>query len=166
MDARSITSGLADHRRRHKQIAEAFGMKVVGWSPNLTPERAKAAGVGFAKTKTELLQTSDIVSIHMILSEKTRHLITGEDLAQMKPTAIFINTSRGPLVDEDALVGVLREKQIAAAGLDVFDLEPLPLDHPLRGLDNITLSPHMGYVSDDNYKASLLTQKDTLNLMS
>lgn len=136
-------------------------MKVIGWSPHFTRERAEAAGVGFAETKAELLQTSDIVSIHMVLSELTHHLITAEDLTLLKPTAIFINTSRGPLVDEDALVKVLSEKKIAAAGLDVFDLEPLPLDHPLRGLDNVTLSPHMGYVSDDNYKVSLLTRKDT-----
>lgn len=132
-------------------------MKVIGWSPNLTPERAEAAGVGFVKTKAELLQASDIVSIHMVLSDRTHHLITAEDLALLKPTAIFINTSRGPLVDEDALVDVLSKKKILAAGLDVFDLEPLPLDHPLRSLENVTLSPHMGYVSDDAYRVRVDT---------
>lgn len=126
-------------------------MDVVAWSPNLTPERAAEAGVGFIATKEELLQRSDIVSIHMVLSDRTRHLITAADLAHLKPTAIFINTSRGPIVDEDALVEVLQKKKIAGAGLDVFDVEPLPLDHPLRDLHNVTLSPHMGYVSDDNY---------------
>ncbi len=136
------------------QIAKAFNMEVIGWSPNLTPERAARAGVTFIATKAELLRQSDIVSIHMVLSERTRHLITAQDLVLLKPTAIFINTSRGPLVDEEALVSVLRERRITGAGLDVFDVEPLPLDHPLRDLDNVTLSPHLGYVSDDNYGVS------------
>ena len=90
----------------------------------------------------------------MVLSESTRHLITAADLELMKPTAFFINTSRGPIVDEEALVDVLRRRRIAGAGLDVFDIEPLPLDHPLRRLDNVTLTPHTGYVSDDNYAVS------------
>ncbi|THH33554.1 hypothetical protein EUX98_g657 [Antrodiella citrinella] len=144
--------GVGKLGQKTAKIAQVFGMKVIGWSPHLTRERAEAAGVGFVETKAELLQSSDIVSIQMVLSESTVHLIKAEDLALLKPSAIFINTSRGPLVDEDALVEVLQKKKIAAAGLDVFDLEPLPLDHPLRGLDNVTLSPHMGYVSDDNYK--------------
>lgn len=127
-------------------------MEVIGWSPHLTPERAAEAGVTFVASKEELLKRSDIVSIHMVLSERTRHLITASDLALLKPSALFINTSRGPLVDEEGLVKVLQEKKILAAGLDVFDVEPLPLDHPLRDLENVTLSPHLGYVSDDNYK--------------
>ncbi|KAI0375291.1 D-isomer specific 2-hydroxyacid dehydrogenase [Pilatotrama ljubarskyi] len=134
-------------------IAKAFGMEVIGWSPNLTPERAEGAGVTFISTKEELLRRSDIVSIQMVLSERTYHMITAADLALMKPTAFFINTSRGPLVDERALVQVLQEKRIAGAGLDVFEEEPLPPDHPLRKLSNVTPSPHMGYVSDDNYEA-------------
>lgn len=134
------------------KIAKAFDMEVIGWSPNLTPERAAQAGVTFVATKEELMRRSDIVSIHMVLSQRTRHLITKEDLALMKSTALFINTSRGPIVDEQALVQILQAKKIAGAGLDVFDVEPLPLDHPLRDLHNVTLSPHMGYVSDDNYK--------------
>ncbi|KAI0687770.1 D-isomer specific 2-hydroxyacid dehydrogenase [Cytidiella melzeri] len=134
------------------KIAKAFDMKVVAWSPHLTPERAAAAGVGFVATKEELFEQSDIVSIHLVLSESTRRLITATDLALLKPTALFINTSRGPIVDEEALVKVLQEKRIAGAGLDVFDVEPLPLDHPLRSLTNVTLTPHTGYVSDDNYK--------------
>ncbi|KAH9898114.1 D-isomer specific 2-hydroxyacid dehydrogenase [Cubamyces lactineus] len=134
-------------------IAKAFGMEVVGWSPHLTPERAESAGVTFIASKEELLRRSDIVSIHMVLSDQTHHMITGADLALMKPSAFFINTSRGPLVDEAALIEVLQKKGIAGAGLDVFDEEPLPLDHPLRKLDNVTLSPHMGYVSDSNYEA-------------
>ncbi|KAI8980725.1 D-isomer specific 2-hydroxyacid dehydrogenase [Trametes punicea] len=139
-------------------IAKAFGMEVIGWSPNLTPERAASAGVTFIATKEELFRRSDIVSIHMVLSERTRRMITAADLALMKPTAFFINTSRGPLVDEAALVEVLKERRIAGAGLDVFDQEPLPLDHPLRKLGNVTLSPHMGYVSDSNYEQAFWGQ--------
>lgn len=100
------------------------------------------------------MRRSDIVSIHIVLSETTHHLVTADDLALMKPSALFINTSRGPIVDEEALVKVLQDKKITAAGLDVFDVEPLPLDHPLRDLENVTLSPHLGYVSDDNYKVN------------
>lgn len=127
---------------------------MIGWSPHLTPERAAAAGVTYIATKEELFKRSDIVSIHLVLSESTRHLVTAVDLAHLKPTAIFINTSRGPIVDEDALVKALQKRKIAGAGLDVFDVEPLPLDHPLRDLKNVTLTPHTGYVSDDNYKVS------------
>lgn len=129
-------------------------MEVVGWSPHLTPERAAAAGVTYIATKEELMRRSDIVSIHMVLAPSTRHLITAADLALMKPSAFFINTSRGPIVDEGALVEVLQNKRIAGAGLDVFDIEPLPHDHPIRALKNVTLSPHTGYVSDTNYQAS------------
>ena len=131
-------------------------MNVIGWSPHLTPERAAAAGVTFISSKEELFRRSDILSLHMVLSERTRHMITVNDLALLKPSAIFINTSRGPLVDEQALIEMLQKKKIAGAGLDVFDVEPLPLDHPLRDLHNVTLSPHLGYVSDDNYKVSIL----------
>ena len=106
----------------------------------------------YVATKEELFNRSDIVSIHMALSERTQGMITAADLALMKPTGFFINTSRGPLVDEAALIQVLLEKKIAGAGLDVFDQEPLPLDHPLRKLTNVTLSPHTGYVSDSNYE--------------
>lgn len=127
-------------------------MEVIGWSPNLTPGRAEEAGVTYTATKEELFKRSDIVSIHMALSERTQGMITAADLALMKPTGFFINTSRGPLVDEAALIQVLLEKKIAGAGLDVFDQEPLPLDHPLRKLTNVTLSPHTGYVSDSNYE--------------
>jgi 26S proteasome regulatory subunit N2 len=127
-------------------------MRVIGWSPNLTPERAEQGGVEFCSSKEQLLKESDIVSIHMVLSEKTRHLIGAGDLGLMKDKAFLINTSRGPLVDEGALVKVLEEKKIGGAGLDVFDEEPLPLEHPLRKLDNVTLSPHNGYVSDTTYE--------------
>ncbi|KAI0715316.1 D-isomer specific 2-hydroxyacid dehydrogenase [Earliella scabrosa] len=137
------------------KIAKAFGMEILGWSPNLTPDRAASAGVEYVSSKEDLFRRSDIVSIHMVLSERTHRMITAADLALMKPTAFFINTSRGPLVDEAALIEVLKAKRIASAGLDVFDEEPLPLDHPIRKLDNVTLSPHTGYVSDSNYEAGI-----------
>ncbi|KAJ7783680.1 D-isomer specific 2-hydroxyacid dehydrogenase [Mycena maculata] len=133
-------------------IAKAFNMKVLGWSPNFTPERAAQAGVGYAATKADLLQQSDIVSLHIVLSESTRHIIGASDFALMKPTAYIINTSRGPLIDEDALLAVLRVKAIAGGALDVYDKEPLPLDHALRQLDNVTLSPHNGYANDTSYE--------------
>ncbi|KAF8640938.1 hypothetical protein AX17_000585 [Amanita inopinata Kibby_2008] len=135
------------------QIAKIFRMKVIGWSPNLTAERAAEAGVEFASSKEELLQRSDVVSLHMVLSETTRHLLGVKELKLMKPTAFLINTSRGPLVDEVALIDTLSNGKIAGAGLDVFDVEPLPVDHPIRKLKNVTLSPHNGYVDDTNFKA-------------
>ncbi|KAL0951328.1 hypothetical protein HGRIS_008033 [Hohenbuehelia grisea] len=135
------------------KVAKAFNMRVVGWSPHLTQDRAEAAGVEFIETKEQLLRESDVVSLHMVLSPSTQHLITAADLSLLKPSAFFINTSRGPLVEEQALIQVLQSKKIAGAGLDVFDVEPLPLDHPLRSLDNVTLTPHTGYVSDTNYEA-------------
>jgi len=134
------------------KIAKVFDMKVVGWSPNFTPERAAEAGVEFAASKEELLKQSDIVSIHMVLSERSKHIIGAADLATMKNTAFIVNTSRGPLIDEAALVHVLQNKRIAGAGLDVFDVEPLQFDNPLRVLENVTLSPHNGYVSTTNYE--------------
>jgi len=134
------------------KIAKAFGMRVIGWSPHLTPERAEQAGVEFCPSKETLFETSDIVSVHMVLSDSTRGMVDANDLSRMKSTAFIINTSRGPLIDENALVDVLQKHKIAGAGLDVFDVEPLPLDHPLRTLDNITLTPHTGYVSDFTYE--------------
>ncbi|KAG5647650.1 hypothetical protein DXG03_009003 [Asterophora parasitica] len=133
-------------------IAKAFGMNVIGWSPNLTPERAHNAGVQFAQTKEDLLLRSDFISLHLVLSERTRHILTQADFDIMKPTALLINTSRGPLVDETALIDAIRKKKISGAGLDVFDQEPLPIVHELRMLENITLTPHTGYVNDTNYE--------------
>ena len=127
-------------------------MRVQAWSPHLTEDRAHELGVDFAKTKNDLFSSSDIVSVHMVLSDETVGLITAEDLSSMKPTAIFVNTSRGPLVDEPALVDVLSKGGIRSAALDVYDVEPLPLDHPIRKLTNITLSPHTSYVNDSNYE--------------
>jgi D-3-phosphoglycerate dehydrogenase len=127
-------------------------MKVIAWSPNLTPERAAEAGVGYA-TKEQLFSTADIITIHVVLSERSRGLVSRDDLARMKPTAYLVNTSRGPIVDEQALLETLREKRIAGAGVDVFSVEPLPLDHPFRKLDNMVITPHLGYVSTDSLRA-------------
>ncbi|NGX97095.1 MAG: D-2-hydroxyacid dehydrogenase family protein [Candidatus Afipia apatlaquensis] len=132
-------------------IAKALGMNVIAWSQNLTPEACAAAGVSYA-TKDELFATADIVTIHTILSKRTRGLITRDDLARMKPTSYLVNTARGPIVDEAALLDALQRKAIAGAGLDTFSVEPLPLDHPLRKLDNVVLTPHLGYVTENNYR--------------
>jgi D-3-phosphoglycerate dehydrogenase len=132
-------------------IAKALGMTVIAWSQNLTPEACVAAGVGYA-TKEDLFATADIISIHLILSKRTRGLITSEDLARMKPTSYLVNAARGPIVDEAALLDVLQRKAIAGAGLDTFSVEPLPVDDPLRKLDNVVLTPHLGYVTEDNYR--------------
>ncbi len=132
-------------------IARTLGMDVIAWSQNLTPEACTAADVGYA-TKEELFARADIVSIHVILSKRTRGLVGAADLARMKPTSYLVNTARGPIVDETALFEVLRRRKIAGAGLDVFAQEPLPVDHPLRALDNVVLTPHLGYVTAQNYR--------------
>jgi phosphoglycerate dehydrogenase-like enzyme len=129
----------------------AFGMEVVAWSQNLTAERADAADVR-AVSKADLFSTSDVVSVHYVLSERSRGLIGAADLGRMKPTAVLINTSRGPLVDEGALVAALGDGRIAGAGLDTFDTEPLPAGHPLRRLPTAVITPHLGYVTDDCYR--------------
>ena len=132
-------------------VGLALQMKVVAWSQNLTADRAEQAGVQLV-SKAELFSVSDFISIHLVLSERSRGLIGASDLAQMKPTSFFINTSRGPIVNEEALVFALEQRRIAGAGLDVFDQEPLPLDHPFRSLDNVLVTPHIGYVTSDNYR--------------
>ncbi|MDQ2750850.1 MAG: D-2-hydroxyacid dehydrogenase family protein [Actinomycetota bacterium] len=132
-------------------LAQAFGMSVLAWSPNLTAEQALVHGVR-AVDKQTLFAESDVVTIHMPLSERSRGLIGADDLARMKATAYLINTSRGPIVDEAALVDALQGGRIAGAGLDVYDIEPLPGDHPLRRLPNTLLLPHIGYVTTDTYR--------------
>jgi D-3-phosphoglycerate dehydrogenase len=132
-------------------IAKALGMDVIAWSQNLTPEACAAAGVGYA-TKDDLFARADIVSIHVILSSRTRGLVGAADLARMKRSAYLVNTARGPIIDEAALLDVLQRRAIAGAGLDVFAQEPLPADHPLRALDNVVLTPHLGYVTAQNYR--------------
>jgi phosphoglycerate dehydrogenase-like enzyme len=131
--------------------ARAFGMEVVAWSQNLTDERAGSLGVRRV-TKSELLSGSDVVSIHLVLSDRSRGLFQAADLALMKPTAVLVNTSRGPIVDEQALIAALRSKTIAGAGLDVYDTEPLPAGHALTELDNVVLLPHLGYASEPGFR--------------
>jgi phosphoglycerate dehydrogenase-like enzyme len=132
------------------EIGKALGMKLIAWSENLTAEKAKDGGATLV-SKEELFRQSDFLSIHLVLSARSRGLVTAKDLGLMKPTAFLINTSRGPIVDEAALVSVLGQRKIAGAGLDTFDVEPMPLNHPLRGLDNTVLTPHLGYVSQEGY---------------
>jgi phosphoglycerate dehydrogenase-like enzyme len=132
-------------------MAKAFGMNVIAWSPNLTPERCKEAGVGYA-TKEELFSTADIVTIHMVLSQRSRGLVGREDLARMKPTSYLVNTARGPIVDEAALLETMQQKRIAGAAIDVYSVEPLPVDHPFRKLDNMVLTPHLGYVTEESFR--------------
>jgi phosphoglycerate dehydrogenase-like enzyme len=133
-------------------LGKAFGMKVIAWSPNLTAERCKEVDVGYA-TKEALFSGADVITIHVVLSQRSRGLVGREDLARMKPTAYLVNTSRGPIVDEAALLDVLQQRKIAGAGIDVFSVEPLPLDHPFRKLDNMVLTPHLGYVSEAAFRA-------------
>jgi phosphoglycerate dehydrogenase-like enzyme len=144
--------GLGKIGQRVARVGLAFEMEVVAWSQNLTAERAAAAGVRLAPSKAELLETSDIVSIHLVLSSRTRGLLGRDDLMRMRPTAYLVNTSRGPIVDEAALIEALQAGWIAGAGLDVFDLEPVPMDSPFRTLPNVLGTPHLGYVSEANYR--------------
>jgi phosphoglycerate dehydrogenase-like enzyme len=144
--------GLGRLGQKVAKIARALDMKVIAWSQNLTAERCAAAGVELAPSKEALLREADIVSLHVVLSERTRGLIGQAEFALMKPTAYLINTARGPIVEEAALIAALRSKRIAGAGLDVYDIEPLPADHPLRALDNVVLSPHLGYVTAENFR--------------
>ncbi len=143
--------GLGKLGARAAGVGKAFGMKVIAWSQNLTPERCKEVGVDYV-TKDDLFKNSDFLSIHVQLGERNRGLVTAREFGLMKKTAYLINTSRGPIVVESALLEALKNKQIAGAGLDVFDVEPLPLDHPYRKLDNVVLTPHLGYVSQQNYE--------------
>ena len=131
--------------------ARAFGMDVIAWSENLTDERAASVGARRV-SKGELLAGSDVLSIHLVLSDRTRGLFQAADLAAMKRTAVLVNTSRGPIVDEHGLIAALRTGTIAAAGLDVYDIEPLPPAHPLTTLDNVVLLPHLGYVSEAGFR--------------
>jgi D-3-phosphoglycerate dehydrogenase len=143
--------GLGKLGTRSAQIAKAFGMKVIAWSQNLAADKCAQAGVGYV-AKDELFRQSDFITIHLVLSDRTRGLVGARELTLMKASARLINTSRGPIIDEPALIAALREKKIAGAGLDVFDVEPLPLDHPFRTMDNVVITPHLGYVSVQNYR--------------
>ena len=132
-------------------LAKAFGMNVIAWSPNLTPERCKEVGVAYA-SKEELFSTADIVTVHVVLGPRSRGLVGAADLARMKPTSYLVNTARGPIVDEAALLETLKARKIAGAAVDVFSVEPLPVDHPFRKLDNMVLTPHLGYVTEESFR--------------
>jgi phosphoglycerate dehydrogenase-like enzyme len=132
------------------RYGQAFGMQVIAWSENLTAEAAAECEVTYV-SKQQLFEQADILSIHLVLSERSRGLVDAQALAWMKPTSYLINTSRGPIVDESALVQALQQRRIAGAALDVYSTEPLPLDHPFRTLDNLLATPHIGYVTQNNY---------------
>ncbi|MBK0097737.1 D-2-hydroxyacid dehydrogenase family protein [Erwinia sp. S63] len=134
------------------KVAQAFGMRVCAWSQNLTDARAAECGVERMDSLHALMRTSDFVSVHLVLSERSRHLIDQDALAQMKPGALLINTSRAAIVDQQAMIAALQSDQLAGAGIDVFEQEPLPADHPLRQLPNVLATPHLGYVADSNYR--------------
>ena len=148
------TLGLLGLGKLGQQVAgyaRAFNMNLIAWSQNLTAERAAEHGATLVD-KATLFRDSDFISIHLVLGERTRGLVGAADLALMKPTAYLINTSRGPIVDETALLKALQEQTIGGAGLDVYGTEPLPADHPIRTLDNAVLTPHLGYVTEDTYR--------------
>ena len=134
-------------------VAKALGMDVVAWSQNLTAERCAELGVTRV-TKDELLSAADILGVFLVFSERSRNTLRARDLAAMKPGAILVNISRGPLVEEDALIAALRSGHLAGAGLDVFDREPLPADHPFRSLDNVVVAPHLGYVTEQGFRTA------------
>ena len=143
--------GLGSIGQKVAQFAQVFGMRVLAWSENLTPERAAHAGVTWV-SKRELFEQADILTIHLVLSDRSRGLVDAEALSWMKPTARLVNTARGPIVDEQALVQALTAGRLAGAALDVFTEEPLPVDHPFRHLPNVLATPHVGYVSEQNYR--------------
>jgi phosphoglycerate dehydrogenase-like enzyme len=143
--------GLGSIGQKVAQFAQVFGMRVIAWSENLTPERAAASGVNWV-SKRELFEQADILTVHLVLSERSRGLVDAQALAWMKPTARLVNTARGPIVDELALVDALSNGRLAGAALDVYSEEPLPQDHPFRCLPNVLATPHVGYVSEQNYR--------------
>ncbi|MCU0121875.1 D-2-hydroxyacid dehydrogenase family protein [Pseudomonas sp. B2M1-30] len=143
--------GLGSIGQRVAQFGQVFGMRVIAWSENLTAERAAQAGVTYV-SKQELFEQADVLSVHLVLSERSRGLVDAQALAWMKPTALLVNTARGPIVDESALIKALQKNRIAGAALDVYDPEPLPALHPFRTLDNVLATPHVGYVTRQNYE--------------
>jgi phosphoglycerate dehydrogenase-like enzyme len=153
-DLKGKTIGILGLGRIGTKIAGyalAFEMKVLAWSPNLTKEIAEAAGAVLV-SKDMLFSRSDFLTIHMVLSNKSKGIVSKEDLSLMKPTAYIINTSRGPLIIEEDLIEILKQRKIRGAALDVFDIEPLPPEHPFRTLDNVLATPHIGFVTEDTYK--------------
>ncbi len=143
--------GLGNIGTKIATYAKAFDMNVLAWSENLTEEKAEAAGAKLVSKKT-LMSESDFITIHLVLSDRSKNTVTQSDFDLMKPMAYFINTSRGPLADESALINTLQQKKIAGAAIDVYDIEPLPQEHPFRKLDNMLATPHIGYVTQSTYK--------------
>jgi phosphoglycerate dehydrogenase-like enzyme len=135
------------------RVGLAFGMKAIAWSQNLTPEKAAAQGVERVE-KDELFRNSDVLSVHLVLSDRSRGLVGAREIGLMKPSAILVNTSRGPICDSAAIIDALKNGRLAYAGFDVYDQEPLPLNHPLRTAPNVILTPHIGYVTEENYRSS------------
>ena len=135
------------------RVGLAFGMKAIAWSQNLTAEKAAAQGVERVE-KDELFRRSDILSVHLVLSDRSRGLVGAREIGLMKPSAILVNTSRGPICDTAAVIDALKSGRLAYAGFDVYDQEPLPINHPLRTAPNVILTPHIGYVTDENYRSS------------
>jgi phosphoglycerate dehydrogenase-like enzyme len=143
--------GLGSIGQRVARFGQVFGMRVIAWSENLTAERAAEVDVTYVN-KQELFEQADVLSVHLVLSERSRGLVDAQALDWMKPTAWLVNTARGPIVDESALIKALQKKRLAGAALDVFEHEPLPRHHPFRTLDNVLATPHVGYVSRQNYQ--------------
>ena len=143
--------GLGNLGARVARVGAAFGMRVVAWSPNLTEERATEVGATRVD-KAALMAEADVLTLHVVLSERSRGIVGAEDIARMRPGAVVVNTSRGPLIDQAALIAALREGRIAGAGLDVYDQEPLPPGHPILSAPNTVLTPHLGYVTEENYR--------------
>jgi phosphoglycerate dehydrogenase-like enzyme len=135
------------------RVGLAFDMKAIAWSQNLTAEAAAAKGVERVE-KDELFRRADILSVHLVLSPRSRHLVGAREIGLMKKSAVLVNTSRGPIVDTDAMVAALKEGRLGYAGIDVYDKEPLAIDHPLRNCPNVVMTPHIGYVTDENYRSS------------
>src|SRR5579862_5858537 len=153
-DLRGETLGVLGLGRIGSEVArigKAFGMNLIAWSQNMTPQAAEAVGATLV-SKKQLFEQADFLTIHVAFSSRTRGLVGAAELARMKPTARLVNTSRGPIVEERELIRVLKNKQIAGAAIDVFNIEPLPPDHPFRALDNVLATPHIAYVSQDLYK--------------
>jgi phosphoglycerate dehydrogenase-like enzyme len=143
--------GLGNLGSRVAKVGAALGMRVIAWSQNLTAEKAAAAGATLVDKPT-LMREADVLTLHLVLSDRSRGIVGAADLALMKPTAYVVNTSRGPLIDQQALIAALTEGRIAGAGLDVFDQEPLPPGHPILSAPNTVLTPHLGYVTEENYR--------------
>ncbi|MCX2899595.1 D-2-hydroxyacid dehydrogenase family protein [Pseudomonas mandelii] len=143
--------GLGSIGQKVAQFGQAFGMRVIAWSENLTPERAAAVAVTHV-SKQQLFEQADVLSVHLVLSDRSHGLVDAQALSWMKPHALLVNTARGPIVDESALIKALQKRQLGGAALDVFEQEPLPAHHPFRTLDNVLATPHVGYVSQQNYQ--------------